>query len=324
MAIKAKDETGRYASFDNQYQVETDEQAGVVQKRILVPNPAIPWSIVELTMDNVKITHAQSQIDQSIGLRTEQDFPSVDLFIQLSGQSQIRRSHQPNRQYQNGQCNVVYSPAYEGELHLGGPTVSTFAVQFAAPYFQRFFDGQVGSLDRLAEGMDRGQMRTLTPYNPLVTPTMKAILYDVLHCPFAGLTKRLYLEGKLLELLALQIDQVNTGQSIRTTLRPDDIDRIVAVREWLTGHFLEPVTLVNLAQLAGLNDFKLKKGFRELFGTTVFNYLTELRMSHARQLLLDSKQTVGEVADALGYQHVHHFAHAFRKHFGYLPSQLRA
>ena len=325
MGIKAKDGTGRYASYENRYQVDTDKQAGIVQKRILAPSSVVPWSITELAMDNVKITHAQSPIDQTIVLRTEQEVPTVDLFVQLSGQSQIRRSNQSDRRYQSGQCNIVYTPAYEGELQLGGPTVSTFAVQFSAPFFQRFLDGQVGCLDRLAEGMDQGQMRSLTPHNSLVTPTMKAVLYDVLHCPFNGLVKRLYLEAKLLELLALQIDQISLDQSGRTTaLRSDDVDKLVAVRDWLDAHFLEPVTLTEIARLAGLNDFKLKKGFRELFNTTVFGHITNLRMSHARQLLLDSGQTVTEVADALGYQHVHHFTHAFRKHFGCLPSELRA
>lgn len=325
MGIKVKDESGRYVSFENRYQVETDGQAGVVQKRILVPNPVVPWSITEVAMENVKITHAQSQIDQNIVLRTEQEAPTVDLFVQLSGQSLIRRCNQSDRQYQSRQCNVVYTPAYEGELRLGGPAVSTFAVQFSAPFFRRFLDGQTGFLDRLAEGMDRGQMRSLSPYNPLVTPTMKAIMYDVLHCPFKGFSKRLFLEAKVLELLALQIDQISTGYPSRTTaLRPDDVAKLVAAREWLSEHFLQPITLLEVARLVGLNDFKLKKGFRELFNTTVFGYLTDLRMSHARRLLLDSGQTVTEVADALGYQHVHHFTHAFRKYFGYLPSELRA
>ena len=229
MGIKVKDAAGRYASFENRYQVDTDEQAGVVQKRILVPSPVVPWSITELVMEDVKITHALSQIDQNIVLRTEQETPTVDLFVQLSGQSQIRRSNQSDRRYQSAQCNVVYTPACEGELQLGGPAVSTFAVQFSAPFFRRFLDGQVGSLDRLAEGMDREQMRSLTPYNSVVTPTMKAILYDVLHCPFNGLVKRLFLEAKLLELLALQIDQSSLNQSGRTTaLQRDDVDKLVA------------------------------------------------------------------------------------------------
>lgn len=324
MGIRVKDGTGQYASYENRYQVETDGLAGVVQKRILVPSPVVPWSITELVMENVKITHARSQIDQNIVLRTEQDVPTVDLFVQLSGQSQIRRCGQPDRYYQPGQCNVVYTPAYEGELQLGGPAVSTFAVQFSAAYFRQFLDGTVRSLDRLAEGMDKGQMRGMAPGNSLVTPGMKAILYDMLHCPFSGFARRLFLEAKGLELLALQIDQLSMGYLGRSTaLRPADVDKLMAVREWLNEHFLQPITLPEVARVVGLNDFKLKKGFRELFNTTVFGYLTDLRMSYARQLLLDNKQTVTEVADALGYQHVHHFTHAFRRHFGYLPGTLR-
>lgn len=324
MGIKVQNGAGRYASFENHYQVDTDEPAGVVQKRILVPSSVVPWSITELAMDHVKITHARSQIDQNVVLRTEQEVPTVDLFVQLSGQSLIRRSQQPNRQYRGWQCNVVYTPGYEGELHLSGPAVSTFAVQFAAPFFGRLLSGSVGCLERFVEAIERGQMRALTPHNAPVTPTMHAILYDVLRCPFTGLTKRLFLEAKLLELLALQIDQMGTGQSDPVTaMLPEDADKLVAVREWLNEHFLQATTLSEVARLVGLNEFKLKKGFRTLFNTTVFGYLTNLRMNHARRLLLDSGQTVAEAADALGYEHVHHFSHAFRKHFGYLPSELR-
>lgn len=325
MGIKVQDGAGQYSSFENRYQVDRDEQAGVVQKRILTPSPVVPWSITELAMDNVTITHAQSEINQHIVLGTQQAEPTVDLFVQLTGQSQIRRSNQSDRLYQPGQCNVVYTPACEGELHLGGLAVSTFAVQFSAPFFQRFLDGQVGSLDWLSEGINKGQMRSLAPDNARVTPAMKAVLHEVLHCPFHGLVKRLFLEAKLLELLALQIDQLNLSQSARTiTLRPDDVAKLMAVRDWLATHFLQPITLLEVARLVGLNDFKLKKGFRELFNTTVFGYLTDLRMCHARQLLLDSGQTITEIADGLGYQHVHHFTHAFRRHFGYLPSELRS
>ncbi|RIV21524.1 AraC family transcriptional regulator [Fibrisoma montanum] len=327
MVIKAKDGAGRYISYESKYQVETDERAGLTQKQISALNAGIPWSITELVMENVKITHALSQTDQDIVLRTEQNEPTVDLFVQLNGLSNIRRCHQANRHYQSGQCNLVYTPAYEGDLHLQGPSVSTFAVQFSPGLFRRFLDDQHGIdfLDSLAEDMDKEKAHSLAPFNPSATPAMKAILYAFLNCPFVGLTKRLFLEAKLLELLALQIEQVSATQSRPATgLRKDDVDKLITVRNWLDEHFLQPTTLLEIARSVGLNDFKLKKGFRTLFNTTVFGYLTDLRMNHARQLLLERQQTVAEVADTLGYQYVHHFSHAFRKHFGYLPSELRA
>ena len=324
MIIRAKDETGRYAPFESRYQTKTDEPAGVVQTRILVPDPVVPWAITDLTTQNAKITHASSQIRQNITLLTEQATPTVDLFVQLSGHSIVGHNSQPDRQYRPGQCNVVYTPAYEGELRLSGPAISTFAVQFSTVFFRQFLDEQVGSLNQLAEGIDKGQEHLLAPHNSLVTPAMKDSMYAMLHCPYQGLVKRLFLEAKQIELLALLVNQIEKEPATRATaLKAGDVDRLMAAKDWLDEHFLQPITLLGVARLVGLNDFKLKSGFRILFNTTVFSYLSELRLNYARQLLLDEGKTVTEVADLLGYGRADHFSHAFRAYFGYLPSELK-
>ena len=324
MIIRAKDETGKYAPFESQYQTETDEPAGVMQTRILVPSPIVPWSITDLTSQQIKITHATSQIKQNVILLTEQASPTVDLFVQLSGQSLIRHTDQVDRAYQSGQCNMVYTPAYEGELRLSGPAISTVAVQFSPLFFGQFLDEQVGSLNRLAEGMANGQMQMLAPCNLPVRPAIKSVLHTLLHCPYQGLVKRLFLEAKQIELLALLIDEAEKQPSTRPAgLKAYDVDKLMAAKAWLDEHFLEPVTLFYLARLVGLNDFKLKNGFRILFATTVFGYLSGLRLNHARQLLLDGGHSVADVADIVGYGRADHFSHAFRLYFGYRPSDLK-
>ncbi len=324
MIIRAKDETGQYAPFESRYQTQTDEPAGVVQTRILVPSPVVPWSITDLTTQHVKITHASSQIKQNVVLLTEQAAPTVDLFVQLSGHSLIRHDSQSNRIYQPGQCNIVYTPAYEGELRLSGPAISTVAVQFSPIFFRQFLDEQVGSLNRFAEGMANGQMHLLTARNLLVTPAIKAVLYTMLHCPYQGLVKRLFLEAKQIELLALLIDQAERQPSTRPDiLKAYDVDKLMAAKVWLDEHFLQPITLLHVARLVGLNDFKLKNGFRILFATTVFSYLSGLRLNHARQLLLDGGHSVADVADIVGYGRADHFSHAFRTYFGYRPSEIK-
>lgn len=104
--------------------------------------------------------------------------------------------------------------------------------------------------------MNRGQMRSLTTYNPLVTPTMKAILYDVLHCPFNGLMKRLFLKAKLLELLALQTDQVSAGQAARTTaLRPADVASGVSLLSGLINQPDAQQTNAHAGELHGVDGF---------------------------------------------------------------------
>jgi len=59
---------------------------------------------------------------------------------------------------------------------------------------------------------------------------------------------------------------------------------------------VEPPGLKELAQRVGLNELKFKRGFREVFGCTMFEALRAHRMQQARTLLLDSDMTVGMVA----------------------------
>jgi AraC-like DNA-binding protein len=84
-----------------------------------------------------------------------------------------------------------------------------------------------------------------------------------------------------------------------------------------------PPGLPELARSVGLNEFKLKVGFRVLFGASVFGYLRTQRMDRARRLLAHRELSVTEVAAHVGYQNPSKFAAAFRKHFGFPPSALR-
>jgi AraC family transcriptional regulator, transcriptional activator of the genes for pyochelin and ferripyochelin receptors len=77
--------------------------------------------------------------------------------------------------------------------------------------------------------------------------------------------------------------------------------------------------LIKLARQVGLNDYKLKRGFRQLFGTTVFGYLHAERMEKARTLLMNRQMKVTEVSHTVGYASLPSFSLAFRKRFGVSP-----
>jgi AraC-like DNA-binding protein len=154
------------------------------------------------------------------------------------------------------------------------------------------------------------------------TPEMRVALEQIINCPFTGLTKKIYLESKCLEIISLKLEQLATIESNSTklpTLKRDDIDRIYYAKEILTENLDNPPSLIELARQVGLNDYKLKLGFRQVFGTTAFSYLHQQRMEKARQLLLEGKMNVKEVARAVGYANQSRFATAFRKQFGTNP-----
>lgn len=153
------------------------------------------------------------------------------------------------------------------------------------------------------------------------TAAMQIALQQILHCPYQGLTRRIYLQGKVFELLALLLEPLLAEQTQRQPrkLKPEDIERIHHAKDILLNRLEHPPSLVELAREAGINDYKLKIGFHQVFGTTVFGYLNEYRMERSRQLLQEGNLTVTGVARAVGYANRSHFAAAFKRKFGVNP-----
>jgi AraC family transcriptional regulator, transcriptional activator of the genes for pyochelin and ferripyochelin receptors len=159
-----------------------------------------------------------------------------------------------------------------------------------------------------------------------VTPEMQVILHQILQCPYQGAIKQMYLEGKVLELAALQFAQFADADHLsgsESLLKPDDIDRLHHAKEILMAQLDHPPSILSLARQVGLNDFKLKQGFRQVFGTTVFGYLRDYRLEQARLLLLEGQMSLQQVARTIGYTHSGYFAKAFKQKFGVSPKTFQ-
>jgi len=168
----------------------------------------------------------------------------------------------------------------------------------------------------------------LQPFYQLgeTTPDMQVALHQILHCPYQGLIKRIYLESKVLELMTLQFSQLTETDRpfhSKPSLRSDDVARIYQARDILIGCIDDPPSLLELAHRVGINDHKLKLGFRQVFKTTVFGYLHQYRLEQARQLIETSDIAVVKVAQQVGFADRSYFAAAFRKKYGVNPGVYR-
>lgn len=155
------------------------------------------------------------------------------------------------------------------------------------------------------------------------TPQMQVCLHQILNCPYQGATRKIYLEAKALELIAMRLQEVlsedNSQYCLSQVIRENDIERIHHAKEILRTHYENPPSLAELARQVGLNQRKLKQGFRACFGTTAFGYLHDYRMEQARLLLIDTQMNVTQVAHSVGYASLPSFSTAFRKKFGICP-----
>jgi AraC-like DNA-binding protein len=102
-----------------------------------------------------------------------------------------------------------------------------------------------------------------------------------------------------------------------------DEDSLCKVAAWLETHLDANHSLTALARRFGINECKLKRGFKGLFGTTVFGYLRRRRMEYAATRLEGSNATILEIAEEVGYSNPSHFSRAFEEEFGCLPRDFR-
>jgi AraC-like DNA-binding protein len=134
----------------------------------------------------------------------------------------------------------------------------------------------------------------------------------------------MYLESQAMELMTLHFQQFQEqGKCDRQSIlkKSSDIEKIYQAKEILLNKLENPPSLMELARQVGLNDFKLKCGFRQVFGTSAFKYLHDYRLEQARKLLVSGDMNVEEVASRVGFDSRSYFASAFRKKFGLNPKQ---
>jgi AraC-like DNA-binding protein len=97
--------------------------------------------------------------------------------------------------------------------------------------------------------------------------------------------------------------------------------KIRKAKEIIISRMSEPPSLQELATEIGLNIKKLKEGFKQIYGDTVYSFLFDYKMEHSRRLLESNKYNVNEVGLQVGYSTASHFIAAFKKKFGTTPKQ---
>lgn len=155
------------------------------------------------------------------------------------------------------------------------------------------------------------------------SPQTQLLASQLLNCRLSGLCRDLFMESKALELTALSLDRLTRKELPNSIpLSKGDIEKLHEAKSILIENMVDPPTIQKLARRVGLNEYKLKKGFREIFGCTVYETLRTQRMYTARTLLLEADMTASTAAATVGYTNLSHFIAAFRSQFGTTPGSL--
>ena len=91
---------------------------------------------------------------------------------------------------------------------------------------------------------------------------------------------------------------------------------------YLENHHTQEITLEQLADTLYVSPTYLSKVFKESTGMSPINYLIQVRLKHAKELLANEQLTIREISQAVGYQDAYHFSKLFKKYYGVSPSHL--
>jgi len=155
----------------------------------------------------------------------------------------------------------------------------------------------------------------------------RMVLEALLNHSYKGSLENIYVNAQMQMLLLYSLECMlgeKDVESFQCKFLANEADRgkITHAREILLQHIGEPLTIKELSRKVAINECYLKKGFKEMFGTTIFDFYQSQRMEHARYLLYEKGLNVTEVSIMLGYSSISHFSTAFKKHTGLKPCEL--
>jgi len=328
MALNIYDSNHEYYVVGNKFDIAEFNQPLVTERRDRYSFPFGDAEIVQIAFSGIYIVYGDMVVKQSrLRIKAFDEPDVVELHFALTGGG-IMENYLTNKRLdiKANQHNIIYSPDFDGmaEFDTNGPH-KFFEVNFERSRFIDLTSESSVLLKNFAENIMNNRSVELSSENLPISLAMHSCISDIMNCHFTGGLKLLFLQSKCLELLALQAQAFEEAakKTEGPALKPYDKERIYYAREYLLANANHPPCLTELSKIAGINEFKLKHGFKEVFKNTVFGYLSDYKLMRAKELLADNSKDIKNISDELGYSSVQHFSNAFSKKFGISPGKAR-
>ncbi len=156
-----------------------------------------------------------------------------------------------------------------------------------------------------------------------MTYVHRMMLEKLINNPYHGSLKKLYFETHANLFLLTIFAELSTFYNTSFVIQEEDKQQLQKAKTLLLQDIQNPPTIDELAKMVSINQDKLKKGFKALFGNTIFKTLTEVRMQIAYEHLKQKEMSVSEIAFEAGYENVSNFIAVFKKTYGQTPGQMR-
>lgn len=220
------------------------------------------------------------------------------------------------------QCKAHLSEDCEARIE----SVDFVSFSFSPSLLTGFVKGRTTSTNTLSERL----LSFVHPSSFTRTVTLcgktRILIEGLLNHNYADSLENIFVNAQAQMLLLNTLDCLDDKElnviACKFLSNEADREKVSKAREILVRQIGEPLTIKQLSRKVAMNECYLKKGFKEMFGTTIFEFYQGQRMEHAKYLLYEKGLSVTEVSLLLGYSSISHFSTAFKKHTGLKPCEL--
>lgn len=284
-------------------------------------------NVGESTLDEINlekgfyVLHFQNESKNIVNFERAIDSTFIQMHFCIRGKSKFLFN---NSSYSfdvlDNRSILLYNPQRKLPINLEiQPKTTLISLLISIEKFHSLFSKESGYIPFLS---DENSHRKYYD-DAEIKPTVSIVLHQIINANINSSIRDLYVKGKVYELLSLhfQKDENVEGEFCPFLVDEENVLKIRKAKEIIITRMAEPPSLQELANEIGLNIKKLKEGFKQIYGDTVYSFLLDYKMEHSRRLLESNQYNVNEVGIQVGYSTASHFIAAFKKKFGTTPKK---
>jgi AraC family transcriptional activator of pyochelin receptor len=281
----------------------------------------------EIQEEDFCVWHIEYNIQENVTLTIQQDPPNSSVGLSFSLKKNIPYLIKNLRAgvAKRNHYNLTFLPESHCELSLRKGEYESFGVEFMPEYLRKLGRDNAPLFREFVLSVLEGRPSSITEAHHVANSQIMDIVNELVHFRYPGTMPSLYIKSKVVDLLRLSIENIYTaGKDITTSgISTSDLKALTSVREFILANLDNPGTLPEIAIRTGINEFKLKTGFRKAFGKSVIAFVHEERLLRAKALITETELPMKVIAIKAGYRNLSNFTTAFRKLFGYPPGTLK-
>ncbi len=215
---------------------------------------------------------------------------------------------------------LLFNTQVDLPLHLElSQSSSVVSVVMTLRKFHTLFTSEANYIPFLSTDNQEKKYYAQEPFSPSIAVILSQIINYNLHPSI----KALYVKGKIYELIALYFNKSPNADIEQCPYLADEenVKKIKKAKEIILANMAEPPTLPELAAEIGLSLKRLKEGFKQIYGDSVYSFLFDYKLDYAKRLLETGQYNVNEIGLKIGYSTASHFIAAFKKKYNTTPKK---